>query len=60
MRTAHLIETDSLEELAAEGKRLPVERLKQLESQLPLTHEPDHDTGVFDAPRLRHEPTRRK
>jgi hypothetical protein len=44
-----LTDTDSLEELAAEGKRMPVERLKQLESQLPLTNDVDHDTGVFDA-----------
>jgi len=44
-----LIETDSLEELAAEGKRMPLERLKQLEAQLPLTHDVAHDTGVFDA-----------
>ena len=44
-----LVETDSLEELAAEGKRLPLERLKQLEAQLPLTHDVEHDTGVFDA-----------
>jgi hypothetical protein len=44
-----LIDSDSLEEMAAEGKRMPVERLKQLESQLPLTNDVDHDTGVFDA-----------
>ena len=44
-----LTDTDSLEELAAEGKRMPVERLKQLEAELPLTHDVDHDTGVFDA-----------
>ena len=44
-----LIDTDSLEELAAEGKRMPLERLKQLEAELPLTHDEGHDTGVFDA-----------
>ena len=44
-----LTDTDSLEELAAEGKQMPLERLKQLEAQLPLTHDVEHDTGVFDA-----------
>ena len=44
-----LTDTDSLEELAAEGKQMPVERLKELEAQLPLTNDIEHDTGVFDA-----------
>ena len=44
-----LTDPDSLEELATEGKRLPVERLKELEAQLPLTNDIEHDTGVFDA-----------